>query len=69
MKTGNRLATARRNGGGRGGWKEGEGSHQRTCMNDHGQRQWSGDGLWESGTGWDGGGKRGGNWDNGNKEE
>ena len=36
---------------GRGWYTKGEGTSQRTCMNDHGHGQQCGDGLWEQGMG------------------
>ena len=48
-------------------WKAGEGTSQRIWMNDHGHGHWGGDGLWEQGMAWDGGGQRGKNWDNCNR--
>ena len=66
METGNRLTAARRKGVG-GWWKEGEGTSQRTRMND----PWTWTRVWgltmggRSGVGR--GGQRGKNWDNCNR--
>ena len=67
METGNRLTVASGKRAGGEGWKEEEGISQRTCIRD----PWTWTTGWGqivgAGSGLDGGGQRGKNWDNCNR--